>query len=180
MSLLKKTGGAAADLPLIDYVAKWSNLLSHEFPRELLPNPETSLKLCHIIELNEFLEEISSETVIDALEKEYTETIDDIIRKHIVQLLGDVPKSRTLLRALKRFIYRAVFTKTADADRPISDYLIDSSFWSHYHVREKTTATVLEVEDIHTLLPDYLMVRHVQSFVVQIEKDIKVSEHKND
>ena len=173
MTLLKKTGGEE-NKPLVVYANEWGEILTHEFPRQLLPIPDTCIHLCHVVALSDLLEEICADVAVDALEMEYRDQLDKNIDGHIIVILEKEQFSLALLRAMKIFAHRSLSTKAADSQRPLLNYLSDESFWPDGSKNQNSITLNGKTEHLLSLLPNYIMVKHVYCLVKKIESEIQV------
>jgi hypothetical protein len=177
MSLLKKTRGDP-DLPLVEYINKWKSLFADSFPKKLLPSPDTSTKLCHVIGLSELLEELCADSVKNGLSEEFRCKLDRPIMDQIMKTLKEERLANAFLKALKRFTYRCLSSRTASSNQTLREYLSDDTFWpdgclvhGYLIINEKH----LKLTDV---LPDGLMVRHTFACLTEMEKNIEVSFYK--
>ena len=129
ISLVKKTRGAA-EMPLIEYVEIWKHVLASPMPSKLLPSPENSVRLCHLIALYGVLEELNADSLADSLGDEYRKPISLDIQNQLNALLRSNQRlAEMTLKATKRFVYRCLCSGDIDSTQPLEEYLVDDSFW---------------------------------------------------
>ncbi|XP_060554249.1 uncharacterized protein LOC132715277 [Ruditapes philippinarum] len=160
MTLLKKTSGDS-DIPLVEYVDKWKYILCRDFPKKLLPSPESSMKLGHVVALSELLEELCADSVKEGLDDVYPDKLDGPLHDHIMLQLKDNLLSSLLFKALKRFTYRCLTSRIADPKQSLRLYLSDDSFWPMDIFQDNTLLIDGQQLNITEVLPDGLMVRHI-------------------
>ncbi|XP_053401074.1 uncharacterized protein LOC123550673 [Mercenaria mercenaria] len=172
MTLLKKTKGDK-DQPLVDFVDKWKSILCRDFPKKLLPSPESCVKLCHVVALSELLEELCADSVKEGLGDEYRDKLDGPLQDHLLLQLKDEKLSSVLFKAFKRFTYRCLASKTADPKQSLRLYLTDESFWPMDVFQYDTLAIGGNRLGITDVLPDGLMVRHIFECFDLMETEIE-------
>ncbi|XP_028395861.1 uncharacterized protein LOC114519890 [Dendronephthya gigantea] len=110
------------NMSLEELIEKWASVLQDghrfsPFPVNLLPEPQSSIKIKHIAALYEAVEDMLTDGVINGLADKFRKglteemkvTVTTMIRKDIEQL-----KPQNLLKALRRFVFRYL---SSDASR---------------------------------------------------------------
>ncbi|KAL3859944.1 hypothetical protein ACJMK2_010123 [Sinanodonta woodiana] len=129
MSLLKNAAGDP-ETPLVDYVEDWKNILTHPFPKHLLPSPENSIKLCHIVSLHELLEELNAESIIDSLDSRFRANLNPHAQKEVSDILSkNKDLTEVVFKAVKLFVHRCLSSDDADETQVMISYMGDASFW---------------------------------------------------
>ena len=165
LALVKKTKGDP-DEPVIHYVDKWKNYLTHPLSTELLPAPEDSIKLCHLVALYGNLEELNADSLVDSLGDVYRVPLHRDLEAQLLELLRSKKKeAETILKATKRLTYRCISSREVDGSRPLSDYLEDVSFWP---LKQGSIEALLQ------LIPCGLKVQHVYQMISLMEQKLKV------
>ena len=131
MTLVKKTGGEA-HTPLVDYLEGWTHVIAQSSYKHLIPEQENILRLCHMVNIFKWMEEVGGERHVETLDDSFRvelpkEGKDALVKyasshgNHVIQL-G---------KALKVFVHRCLlFSEDAvKRDQPLVDYLKDSDFW---------------------------------------------------
>ena len=169
IALVKKTKGDP-DQPVIEYVENWKSYLTHPLPLELLPAPEDSIKLCHLVALYGILEELNADSLVDSLSDEYRAPLHRDIEAQLMELLrGKKKEAETILKATKRFTYRCISSGEVDSSRPLSEYLEDESFWPLNHgPSEAFGGKLLQ------LIPCDLKVEHMHHLISLMDQKLKV------
>ncbi|KAL3853052.1 hypothetical protein ACJMK2_016635, partial [Sinanodonta woodiana] len=129
ISLLRRTGGRP-ETPLVEFIDNWSYVLTRQFPKQVLPNPENAIQLCHIVELNELLEEMNADGVIESLGDEYRVPLDEISHTIIDEFLSSsVLLAKVILKAEKRFVHRCLLHREVSPMDSLMNHLKDQYFW---------------------------------------------------
>ena len=169
IALVKKTKGDP-DQSVIEYVETWKSYLTHPLPLELLPAPEDSIKLCHLVALYGILEELNADSLVDSLSDEYRVSMHRDIEAQLLELLRVKKKeAETILRAAKRFTYRCISSGEVDSSRPLLEYLEDESFWPLNQGPSEANGRKL----LH-LIPCDLKVQHIHQLIVLMDQKLKV------
>ncbi|KAL3853050.1 hypothetical protein ACJMK2_016633 [Sinanodonta woodiana] len=129
ISLLRRTGGKP-ETSLVDFVDNWSCVLTRPFPKQVLPNPENAIQLCHIVELNELLEEMNADGVIESLGDEYRVPLEGTSHTFIDGFLSSsVLLAEVILKAEKRFVHRCLLHREVAPLDSLMNHLKDQYFW---------------------------------------------------
>ena len=171
ITLAKKTKGAP-DMSVMEYVSKWKSYLTRPLPFELLPTPEDSLKLCHLVSLYGVLEELNADSLVDSLSDIYRESLNRDTEAQLTDILEyDRRKAENILKATKRFTYRCLSAGKVDSSRSLSQCLEDDSFWPTDlgDLKEKPG----EKHPLN-LIPADLKVQHLYHMVYLMEEKLKV------
>ncbi|KAK3603844.1 hypothetical protein CHS0354_042851 [Potamilus streckersoni] len=176
MSLLKKTSGDP-QTTLVDYVDSWKNILNHPLPKDLLPSPENSIKLCHIVSLHELLEELNAESVIDSLDSRLRVNLNPHTEKKVSEILSrNKDNAEVMLKAVKLFVHRCLSSDDADETQLMISYLGDASFWPTEVVKDGVLRKYGSEVELCALFPDSVKVQNVYQ-VYKLCKE-KVEEHR--
>lgn len=172
-ALAKKTKGDP-EQPIIEFAEMWKNVLTRNFPLELLPAPENGLKLCHLVALYGLLEELNAEP-IESISDKYREPLKRDIETDLNNIIKTNKNiAEMILKATKRFSYRCLYAGDVDCVRPLTDYLEDDSFWpldqsgSLGLPKLENDVTVLEV------ISTDLKVHHVYETITLLEEKLMV------
>ncbi|KAL3853048.1 hypothetical protein ACJMK2_016631, partial [Sinanodonta woodiana] len=165
ISLLRRTGGKP-ETPLAEFVDNWSCVLTRPFPKQVLPSPDNSIQLCHIVELNELLEELNADGVIDSLEDEYRVPLEGSSLIFIEGFLStSVLIAEVVLKAEKRFVHRCLLHREVAPMDSLLDHLRDQYFWPVGSVKNGC----LQVGSHKILLSDLfareVRVQHITSYL---------------
>ena len=179
ISLVKKTKGEA-DMPLIEYVEMWKHVLTSPMPSKLLPSPENSVRLCHLIGLYALLEELNADSLVDSLGDEYRKPISLDIQNELNALLRSNQRlAEMMLKAVKRFVYRCLCSGDVDCGQPLEEYLADMSFWSSdiapYLEMLTGPAGDGKLKSPTDYLPKDLKVQHVYKMISHLGSKLKVN-----
>ena len=179
ISLVKKTRGEA-DMPLIEYVETWKHVLTSPMPSKLVPSPENSLRLCHLIALYGFLEELNADSLVDSLGDEYRKSISIDIQNELNALLRSNQRlAEMILKAAKRFVYRCLCSGGIDSNQPLEEYLADASFWPcdiSSYLEGLAGPAGDGNQNSHTdYLPKDLKVHHVFEMISHLGSKLKVN-----
>ena len=173
MALAKKTKGIP-EQSVTEYVDIWKNVLTRELPLDLLPAPEDSVKLCHLVGLYGLLEELSAEPISNLTDR-YREPLTSDVEAQLNDLLNSNKwKAKAILQATKRFTYRCLYGGEIDCSRPLIEYIDDDSFWPVCytgHLEPQNTEKVNAVE----FIPTDLKVENVYGMMTFIEDKLAVS-----
>ncbi|KAK3603848.1 hypothetical protein CHS0354_042856 [Potamilus streckersoni] len=175
LSLLKKTSGKP-DTSLVDYVDEWKNILTRPFNKILLPSPENSIRLCHLVSLHELLEELNADSIIESLDYIRVKLASHT-QKKLSELLAMNPKLAELtLKAVKRFAHRCLSSEKVDISQRMINYLCDASFWPVGMMSNGVLKYGNFVQDLQGLFPEDVTVQNVYPLFQLI--DSTVQEHK--
>ncbi|KAK3603847.1 hypothetical protein CHS0354_042854 [Potamilus streckersoni] len=176
LSLLKKTSGKP-DTSLVDYVDDWKNILTRPFPKILLPSPENSIKLCHLVSLHELLEELNADSIIDSLDDTFRVKLSSLTQRKVMDLLSKNPRLAELtLKAVKRFVHRCLSPLNVDISQKLINYLCEDSFWPAGMVSDCVLKHGDLVQDLQSIFPEDVTVQNVHPFFQLV--DLKVEENK--
>lgn len=171
IALAKKTKGDA-DMPVTEYVNKWKSYFTRPLPYELLPTPEHSVKLCHLVSLYGLLEELNADALVDGLKDIYRKPLDRDTEMQLIDILKcDSVTSEIILKATKRFTYRYLSAGTADCSQPLSQYLEDDTFWP---IDLNDSKEKPERKHPCHLIPADLKVQHLYYMISLMEMKLKV------
>ncbi|CAG2207750.1 unnamed protein product [Mytilus edulis] len=113
LSLLKKTGGDN-DQPLIEYLEKWQSVtgMNSNIVKRILPEPVESVKLCHVVTLYKYLEELNGASLLESLD----ESFHRMLPTEATYILQKMRKSsmihlEKLLHPLLVFVHRCLCIK---------------------------------------------------------------------
>ncbi|XP_069124642.1 uncharacterized protein [Argopecten irradians] len=130
LSLLNKTGGKP-DTSLIDYLTAWQCYVDSKAIRNLLPEPENALKLCHVVAIYEHMELKSGDEISGTLVSKLRSHLPSEIRQHFGTIHHQKPTLEIVDKALKLFVHRNFSTHDMDIElyRPLIHYLMDPIYW---------------------------------------------------
>lgn len=172
IALAKKTKGEPG-LPVIEFVERWKNYLTRPLSVDLLPAPEDSVKLCHLISLYGLLEELNADSLVDSLSDRYREplrTIEMQLNELInsKQVMADI-----ILKATKRYVYRCVSAGDVEPSRALSDCLADDSFWPFDSSEQREAPAEDERRNLKSLIPESLKVKHLHQMITLMKRKLK-------
>ncbi|OWF52739.1 uncharacterized protein LOC110447384 [Mizuhopecten yessoensis] len=130
LSLLNKTGGDS-QTSLVDYLAAWKNYVNYKSIVHLLPEPETLIKLCHVVALYEWMELRSGDEISDTLGEVFRVHVTSEIRQHFQTAKQQHSSLEIVDRVLKVFVHRNFSTNDVNVqlNRPLVKYLMDPIYW---------------------------------------------------
>ncbi|XP_072015820.1 uncharacterized protein [Amphiura filiformis] len=107
LALLKKTGGESGKA-LEKYIERWSTQLPGSFSRDLLPEPQDAIKLCHVVALYRIPENHLADEYMDTLESRFRAALPGKM-SNIIQLrmkgIG-IKELETSARLIRLFAFR--------------------------------------------------------------------------
>ncbi|KAL3853049.1 hypothetical protein ACJMK2_016632 [Sinanodonta woodiana] len=174
ISLLRRTGGKP-ETPLVEFIDNWSYVLTQPFPKKVLPNPENAIQLCHIVELNELLEEMNADGVIESLGDEYRVPLEGTLHTFIDKFLSSssVLLAEVILKAKKRFVHRCLLHRDVAPMDSLLHHMNDDYFWPEGSINDG----ILQVESLSipliNFIPVGVLVQHICSYVQLLTGKIK-------
>ena len=189
LSLLNKTKEESI-VPISEFVDKWKLLITDSsMVKSLLPDCEFSIKLCHIVALYRWLEEVSGENIYqsDSLPAKYREPIPPDAEKTLEDLCNiNLMYVELLSRALKVYVHRCLYSKDYEvgAEAQLIHYMADVSFWPSRVSIEKGIGSkqyVLKLANaeegiiLETVVPGTLLVAHVHDTITTVLQLLEVS-----
>ncbi|KAL3859950.1 hypothetical protein ACJMK2_010129 [Sinanodonta woodiana] len=176
LSLVKKTSGKP-DTSLVDYVDEWKNIMTRPFNKSLLPSPENSIRLCHLVSLHELLEELNADSIIESLDYIRVKLASHT-QKKLSDLLSMNPKLAELtLRAVKRFAHRCLSSEKVDISQRMINYLCDASFWPVGMLSDGVLNYGSFKQDLQSLFPEDVTVQNVYPLFQLIDSVVEVSKN---
>lgn len=178
MSLLKKTNGDPT-LPLTEYLEGWKNIAV--FPKgykRLLPEPEDSVKLCHVVNLYVKLEELNGECILDTLDQKYRDDLPPEGRGKLETIGGSyVHHLEVLEEAMKVFIHRclAVQDNIVSINQELIDYLNDEDFWPQGNLKNGHVSAGGQRKKLTEILCCTICVKHIYNTINFIQDFIQVT-----
>lgn len=178
MSLLKKTNGNPT-LPLTEYLDGWKNIAV--FPKgykRLLPEPEDSVKLCHVVNLYVKLEELNGECILDTLDQKYRDDLPPEGRGKLETIGGSyVHHLEVLEEAMKVFIHRclAVQDNIVSINQELIDYLNDEDFWPQGNLENGYVSAGGHRKKLAEILCCTICVKHIYNTINFIQDFIQVT-----
>ncbi|XP_060598064.1 uncharacterized protein LOC132751874 [Ruditapes philippinarum] len=169
MTLLRKTKLTTEGMTLVDFAEKKSSIICRPFPKECLPNPESCVKISHIISLHELLEEKCAFPLLDGLAERFCIPLEPDMKQHFEKMpCNDIAQAEITVKAIKLFVYRCMSMNRLEPDQQLLTYLSDASFWppSMYILEDK--------RKIELLIPQNVMVSHVRDIVFILTDEIRV------
>lgn len=178
MSLLKKTNGDPT-FPLTEYLEGWKDIAV--FPKgykRLLPEPEDSVKLCHVVNLYLKLEELNGECILDTLDQRYRDDLPPEGRGKLETIGGSyVHHLEVLEEAMKIFIHRclAVQDNIVSINQELIDYLKDEDFWPQGNLENGYVSAGEEKKKLAEILCCSICVKHIYNTINFIQDFIQVT-----
>ncbi|KAK3605800.1 hypothetical protein CHS0354_002416 [Potamilus streckersoni] len=179
MSLLRRTGGKK-ETPLVEFVDNWSSVLTRPFPKQVLPSPEDAIRLCHIVALNELLEELNADGIIDSLEDEYRVPLEGSAHTFIDGFLSrSVLMAEVVLKAEKRFVHRCLLYREVASMDSLLDHLKDNYFWPEGSLNDGCLEVGSHSILLEDLFPANVQVKHINSYVQFLKGKIEYLKSKD-
>ena len=175
--LAKKTKGGPAT-SVIEFVEKWKNYLTNPLPMELLPTPEDSVKLCHLVSLYGLLEELNADSFVDSLGDKYRESFSDTTETQLKEVINlNQAMGTIILKAAKRYVYRVLSVGDVEPSRSLSECLEDDSFWPLEITGKQDTHEHDGYRNPIGLIPGGLRVQHLYKTITLMTEKIQVIYH---
>lgn len=178
MSLLKKTNGDPT-FPLTEYLEGWKDIAVFlKGYKRLLPEPEDSVKLCHVVNLYLKLEELNGECILDTLDQRYRDDLPPEGRGKLETIGGSyVHHLEVLEEAMKVFIHRclAVQDNTVSINQELTDYLKDEDFWPQGNLENGYVSAGGHTKKLAEILCCTICVKHIYNTINFIQDFIQVT-----
>ena len=167
---LKKLGKESTtdpEMPMGEFINKWSALLPRAFPSKRLPKTKEQIKLCHIVGLYEALEDNMTDVAIAALHLDYQKPLE--AKEVKVKEVCKEAKRDQLERAtfaITRFIYR--YLRSGQKTDPAASLV---------ELMDQVAGTTLDCADVASLFPQELKieVEYVAAVVKILKDEIQVN-----
>lgn len=177
MSLLKKTKGNPK-LTLTKYLESWEDVsvLQNTY-KNILPETDNTVRLCHVVNLYVKLEELNGEFVLDNIGTKFKKDLPSNFRKQISTLVDKyVGHLAALAESLKIFVHRylAVQNISISIDSALIKYMMKERMWPQGNFENGD----ISVGDVKMKLADILScslcVKHIYSTIRCIEEFVQV------
>ncbi|CAG2207749.1 unnamed protein product [Mytilus edulis] len=162
LSLLKKTGGDN-DQPLIEYLEKWQSVtgMNSNIVKRILPEPVESVKLCHVVTLYKYLEELNGASLLESLD----ESFHRMLPTEATYILQKMRKSNAF--ALKK--------SDISSDYALADYINSSDLWwkEDFDKKGVVAGSDKKVVPLTEILSPFILIEHMCETVLFIQEAVK-------
>lgn len=180
LSLLRKIGAKSdvtADLSIVDYLEQYktvTGMVSGVF-RNLFPE---DVRLCHIVDMYRWLEEINGDIVVDSLELQYRKQLrkDDRDRLSTAQA-DNIKYLEKLDHTLKVFVHRSLSLKGQDIrlGQPLIDYILDEDLWWEGDLVKGQVMVGESSKPLEDIVSSQILVENIFDIIQLVRKSIEVS-----
>ncbi|XP_052812387.1 uncharacterized protein LOC128239961 [Mya arenaria] len=169
LSLLKRTK-CDPYKSLVDYINGRQSIIGTSFPTQHLPSQ--SILVCHVVDLHELLEEISAERLIEGWHDDFSNDLEKEIEEHFRNITS-IASCESILKAIKRFVYRCLFMSEVDAEQQLNQFLSHESFWPSNSWRKGKLLLNGKEEDIMDVIPADVQVCHIGTLAKLLSENIE-------
>ncbi|CAG2237368.1 unnamed protein product [Mytilus edulis] len=184
-SVFKEKNGAksdvTADLSIVDYLEQYktvTGMVSGVF-RNLFPE---DVRLCHIVDMYRWLEEINGDIVVDSLELQYRKQLrkDDRDRLSTAQA-DNIKYLEKLDHTLKVFVHRSLSLKSQDIrlGQPLIDYILDEDLWWEGDLVKGQVMVGESSKPLEDIVSSQILVENIFDIIQLVRKAIEASKLKD-
>ena len=172
--LLKRTGGNP-EQPLVEFTNQWQTS-SRPFPKSLLPEPHTAVRLTHVVSLYECLEDIFAVSSVESVNDRYRNPLLSDVKDDLVKVVNS-PSLKAegvsldvIITALRRFMFRFLLSEDMKPDPggELTESMMEPSLWPMGSFKEGTPQQVCR------LIPSSLTIGHVHSVLSFYQEQVQV------
>ena len=186
LCLLKRHRVGKPEVPLTEFTDNWLRG-PRPFPKDLLPQPHSTIQLTHVVALYEFLEDMLAESAAKRVHDMYRLPIPEDIANEMTKgtpASGTTESHRSVITAinvaLKRFIYRYLSSeemKPEPADS-LKERMQERSLWPIDAFKSWNPKVESPAKFISVVFPEKLAIKHTYQVLCFYQDRLKVSDEK--
>ncbi|VDH96558.1 Hypothetical predicted protein [Mytilus galloprovincialis] len=187
LSLLRKKGLGSenADISILHYLNSLTHItgMSSSVIKSLFPG---DIRICHSVNLYQWLEELNGESIIETLEDEYRVKLSDNAIQCLQEAKQNMKHLKKLEHPLKVFVHRSLSVKDNKirSAQPLNEYLSNKDLWWPGDLKydDALKKVAIEAEDnikpLDELLSPLILVENIHDTVNCLASAIKEAEAK--